>query len=233
MEKPPAYSEYAPSPALSPSTLPQHLTEVRTIRLNNTITDQILPQFQTAVTSGLSNTTLVLLPSSAEDSQQSLDAKSSSSAPEVLGFPSTENVSVIRLEGEENTLEFWRQLTVARELESMLKSHLDASGHRVWVPRPTMRSPTAADKLSSTDAKQGGQFFRRKQSSSRSNVSTSPTGTGYLEASWASPRPEPLSPGEIRVDVQLKDIPMRIVTDMGLYETRTGKGVVVKMEIGG
>ena len=232
MEKPPAYSEYASDSSLSPSTLSQHLTEARTIRVNSIITDQILPQFQAAVTSGLSNKTLVLLPSSAEDSFQNLDSKSTSSAPEVLGFPSAENVSVFCLQGEEHTLEFWRQPTVTRELESMLKSHLDASGHRVWVPRPRVPSTTVTDNLVSTDAKKGNQFFRKKQSSPRSNMLFSPTETTSTESSWAPPRMEPLSPGEIKVDVQLKDVPMRIVTDMGLYDTQTGKGVVVRMEIG-
>ena len=232
MEKPPAYSEYASDPSPSPSTLSHHLTEARTIRINSVITDEILPQFQTSVTSGLSNKTLVLLPSSAEGSVQDPDSKLSSSTPEILGFPSAENVSVVRLQGEEHTLEFWRQPTVTRELESMLKSHLDASGHRVWVPRSRVPSTTVTDNLGSTDAKKGGQLFRRKQSSSRSNALFSPIETASSEPSWAPPRTEPLSPGEIKVEVQLKDIPMRIVTDMGLYDTQTGKGVVVKMEIG-
>ena len=232
MEKPPAYSEYPSEPAPPTSTLSQHLTEARTVRINRVITDQILPQFQTAVVAGLSKTTLVLLPSADQESQSDPDKISKPSAPEVLGFPSADNVTANRLLGTENTLEFWRQPTVARELENMLKSRLQASGHRIWAPASQAMNSTNIGRSSPTEAKKSGPFSRRKQSESQRDVPTSRT-TGSMESSWTSPRTEPLRPGEIRVEAQLKDIPIRVVTDMGLYDTQTGSGVIVKMEIGG
>lgn len=41
-----------------------------------------------------------------------------------------------------------------------------------------------------------------------------------------------LGAGQVRVKVGLQDVCLRVVSEMGLYETRTGVAVVVGVEIG-
>ena len=233
MEKPPAYNEHHFETFLPAPTLPQHLTEARTARINDIITERVLPNFQEAVTSGLSTATLVLFPSNQDASPlNECDNKGNTAAPEIIGFPSTENVSVLPLAGKENGLEFWRQLAVIRELEDVLKSRLEVSGHRIWMPVAETIIATRPNDASQRVPKKGGPFFRRKQSGpSSSNTILSPTAQ-VPGTSWATPSTQPLQPNEIKVDVQLKDVSTRIVTAMGLYDAVTSKGVVVKMEIG-
>ena len=71
-------------------------------------------------------------------------------------------------------------------------------------------------KAGSTGAKSAG-FFRKKAPS----------------AEWKTPTVEPLGDWEVRTGVALMDVSLRIENEMGLYETRTGKAVVVKVDVGG
>ncbi|KAI4155506.1 MAG: hypothetical protein LQ340_000959 [Diploschistes diacapsis] len=229
MEKPPEYTEDPLTPPLPRSTLSQHLTEARTVRINNAITSHILPHFQTAVASGLSRATLILFPVADRAEEYLHNPKSNNPAPEVIGFPSTENIYVIRLEGKENTLDFWRQPAVIRELEGMLESRLQVNGYQVWA---LPGDPALAQTSSRSSRKKIGSFFRRKQPTTSLKLAAQSPTLGNLEAPWAAPCIEPPAPGEIRVEAQLKDISTKHVTDMGLYDSQTNKGVVVKMEIG-
>ena len=80
-----------------------------------------------------------------------------SKEPELVGFPANEVVQLIRLEGEENNLSFWRQPAVIKGLETSLKERLALTGH-VLEPEPTetkvipvepetpVRSPTSTKK---------------------------------------------------------------------------------------
>lgn len=49
---------------------------------------------------------------------------------------------------------------------------------------------------------------------------------------WRMSEPEPLSPGLAKVSVGVTELCLRIENDLGLYETRTGKGIVVRIELG-
>ena len=42
----------------------------------------------------------------------------------------------------------------------------------------------------------------------------------------------PLSEGEVRIKVGVQDVCLRTATDMGLYETKTGKAIVIKIDVG-
>ena len=52
-------------------------------------------------------------------------------------------------------------------------------------------------------------------------------------ADWRSAQKEILGNGELSVQVETRDVCLRTENDMGLYETRTGKAVVVKVDVGG
>ncbi len=50
---------------------------------------------------------------------------------------------------------------------------------------------------------------------------------------WRTVEKKPLQTGEASIEIGIKEISLRIENAMGLYETRTGKAVVVKVEVGG
>ena len=233
MEKPPAYSEYPVHSPSGSSTLSQHLNEVRTARINNTITSHILPQFEAAAADGLSKISLILIPSEDTPKECYDDVKSASSSPEVTGFPAADNVFAIRLQGEENGLSFWRQPTVVRDLEGSLKSRLHTSGHRIWDSTSQTPPPSSPVRSPSPEAKKSSPFFRRKQTGSTSSPEAQVPNSNPIQPTWSTPTASNIRIGEVKINVFLKDISTRVVTDMGLYESQSEKAVVVKMEIGG
>jgi hypothetical protein len=213
-DKPPAYSERL----FSPTTLSQSLSTARTTRIVDTIEASIEPHWQYAASRGLGHITLVLMPS---DLTYQLAIDSKGPKPEVIGFPSENYVQVIPLSGDENNLDFWRQPSVIKDLESHLKSILAASGHRIREEKiEIVDDSRAVSVLSPSESSRGG-FFRRKQSSSSSTMPALPSTSARS-----------LGAGEVTLVANVQDISFRLLTDMGLYETKTGKGVAIQIEIG-
>ena len=104
---------------------------------------------------------------------------------------------MVYLHGQENSLEFWRQLAVMQELEQQMRSHLGNSGYRVIGANETsLQGPTSP------------------------------------QADWRTVPKETLGNGEVSVSIQITEICLRTENDMGLYETKTGKAVVVKVNVG-
>ena len=214
----PSYSESITSPSTPSATLPQNLANARSSLILSLITTHILPHLHTTALSGLSSSTLLIIPSNISTLQppSSNGAKDPSGQEEtfrgetVVGFPSAENLSLVRLHGQENSLEFWRQPAVIRELEQQLRAQLRREGHRVV-------GDETENPKSGSNGKQSGSFFKKKTPS----------------AEWQTPIVEPLGDGEVRTVVELMDATLRIENEMGLYETRTGKAVVVKVDVGG
>ena len=265
---------------IKPLPLPGQLSAVRAHRINAIIETYISPLLNSQLSSGLSKTTLVLVPSnvaalqplssSTDQERNGFDDGSSAGYSNqedvVIGFPSSQYIKLVRLHGgEAYTLEFWRQPAVLAELDSTLKAWLEKSGFRLHIAKPTSLPPssksagevvvpsptTTSSQASSPKTKRG--FFSRN---SRKPQSGQTTAHGHAEektdtpasasASAVSPPPPPpptsswsvvheeaLERDHVRVKVGLQDVCLRIVTDMGLYETRTGKAVVVDIEIGG
>ena len=226
-----------------PPSLTQQLAHARTERIRAIVSAHINPLFEAQAFSGLFKTTIVLVPSSAQSLQApadsgndviegSGDSISHNTAEAVIGFPDDDYVKLVRLHGEENSTEFWRQLAVINELESTLKASLTASGHTVYE-KSQFTEPTTSYALNSQIvpevAKRRGFFSRmgRSESASTSPFPLVPAGTDAPAGQEAA-----LSPGHIRVGVSLEEVVLRVVTNMGLYDTRTGKAVVVRLEIG-
>lgn len=214
----PSYSESISFPSASSGFLPQNLANARTTLISSLLTQNISPHLHTTTLSGLSSSTLLVIPSNVLSLQPPSDNGSKDVSGQenalpgetIVGFPSAENLSLIRLRGQENSLEFWRQPAVIHELEEQLCTQLQREGHHV------IGDEMENQRAGSTGAKSTG-FFRKKAPS----------------AEWKTPAVEPLGNGEIRTRVALMDVSLRIENEMGLYETRTGKAVVVKVDVGG
>ena len=215
----PSYSESVTAPQHIPSTLPQNIAQARSALVTSLLTTHVAPHLYNTSLSGLSSTTLLLVPSNVSTLQPSSSVDSKGTATDGLkfqgesieGFFSTENLTIVRLRGRENSVEFWRQPAVIRELEQQLREHLRRQGHRV-LGVDDVASPTNSHAAVSTRA----GFFKKKSN-----------------AEWKMPHKEALADGEVRTEVDIKDICLRIENEMGLYETRTGKAIAVKVDSGG
>ena len=199
----PSYSESVRSPQqYSPSPShhhPPNIAAARTALITSLLTTYVTPHLFESALSGLSSSTLVLVPTNVSTLNPP-PGKSGSQGPAetVVGFPSAENPTMVRLQGQENSLEFWRQPTVMQELGQQVCSHLRSSGYRI----------------------KGGS----EASLQRPSPST---------ADWRTVQNETLGNGEVSIQVETTDICLRVENDMGLYETKTGKAVVVKVTFGG
>lgn len=204
----PSYSEsvHSPQQQISPSNLRQNIAATRTALIDSLLTTHITPHLHGSALSGLASTTLILIPSNVSSLQPpSQTASKGSSGSEdgfpgetIVGFPDVENLTMVRLHGQENSIEFWRQLAVIQELGQQLRTHLQKSGYQVIRDSETsLHGPNSG----STD--------------------------------WSTVQKEALGDGEVKTRVYLTEICLRIENDMGLYETKTGKAVVVKVDAGG
>ncbi|MCJ1406155.1 hypothetical protein MMC19_000220 [Ptychographa xylographoides] len=215
-----------------PAFLPGQLSTVREQRINNIIQAYIDPLLQEQSLSGLSKTTFVLVPSNTSTLQSPKkgshdiiegtgDSLSHDNQESIVGFPSADYVKLVRLHGAEYNIEFWRQPAVIKELDSALKARLQASGHRMADDSPPQPvSPAVPDP---PKAKRG--FFGQKPK-------PAPVASQAPINNWRFAEGARLDPDHVRVKVGLQEVCIRVVTDMGLYETRTGKAVVVNIEIG-
>ena len=204
---PPSYTESLNSPQHnnSPSYLPQNIAAARTAVISSLLINYITPHLYGSALSGLASTTLILIPSNVSSlqppsktgSQASLDSKDGPPRETIVGFASAENLTLIRLHGQENSIQFWRQPIVIQELGQQLRSHLLISGHRVV-----------------------------------GDNETSIQGSNPPIADWRTVPKLDLEKEDVRTRVCIMEICLRVENDMGLYETRTGKAVVVKMDVG-
>lgn len=228
----------------SSQSLTQQLSNVRSHRIKAIISTYIDPLLQAQSLSGLFKTTFVLIPSNAHSFQRTCqagtglsdiiegsgDAISNDSHEVIVGFPSQDYVKMVRLHGEEYTLEFWRQPIVIRELDTALKARLQASGHSIAETGASrQQSQATSPPVESPKAKRG--FFGRKSNATQSVPP--PTLSPVSGGGWRFEEEDVLDPGHVRVKVGLQDVCLRVVSEMGLYETRTRKAVVVNIEIGG
>ena len=217
-DNPPSYSESVDSASRSTPSIPRNIAQARTALISDLISTQITPRLHTNALSGLSNMTLLIVPTNVSSLQSSQSgtaedksgATAASPTETILGFPSTDNVALIRLQGQENSFGFWTQSVVISELWERLCSQLQGEGYRVA---------------------RGCQYTTPEDfgidGSGQSPQITAP------RTDWSTIQKEPLQAGEANVEVGVQEISLRIESLMGLYETKNGKAVVVKVEIGG
>ena len=226
------------------SLLAQQISDVRSHNIDAIIKLYIDPLIRSQVTSGLLKSTFVLVPTDVDSLQRTNpalnvvtniiegfgDASSLDGLETVVGFPSETYVKLVRLHGAEFNSMFWRQEVVIKELESTLESRLRARGHEV------VQLQSRTPQFHSSPAVAGPLIpkprFLRWRTSGISQQRLSPTPITTSPSSWRFERDEILNPGHVRLKVGLREVCLRVKTEFGLYETRTGKAVVVNFEVG-
>ncbi|MCJ1349306.1 hypothetical protein MMC31_007542 [Peltigera leucophlebia] len=229
-EKLPGYSENALPSYSESSTTTQHspfspflhsVNKTRTSNIRNLLSTHILPHLYDSAGAGLSKTTLVFIPSNVSSLQP--QSFSSSTVTDngpfggaaadnfpgetIIGFPSAENLHLIRLHGAENTVDFWRQEAVIRDLNSQLEEEFERSGHRVVVNAMT-GGASAAER----------EILARRES--------------IRNSQWMSTKQKVVGPGEVDIGVECREVSLRVENEIGLFETRSGKAVIVRVEVG-
>ena len=209
-DKLPSYSEtliYT-----SPTSLPQNLASVREARIHSLLETHIKPHLLDTTLAGLSRSTLVLIPANVpsltptlpNDSKDHLGPQASFPGEKIAGFSDAGNLTLIRLQGQENSFEFWRQLPVIKELERALQAHIERDNNvsdvdeSVLPARPESRG-----------------WFKKKVSSVPQQK------TEKIKTSGGS---------KVKTEVELQDVSLRTENAMGLYETKTGKAIVIRVD---
>jgi len=218
--------------------LHEHLDQTRWQRIHSVLSSYIDPAIMVQATSGLYQTVFLLIPSDVISLQVRSDNSGlESKEPELVGFPANEVVQLIRLEGEENNLLFWRQPAVIKGLEASLKERLALTGH-VLEPEPTETKVIPVEPetpvRSPTSTKRGfWQKTREKylyQNDTEAVVTDQKLGwrtqnEGYQDTN--------VPKGLVRVKVEWKEVCLRVENELGLYETRKGPGISLSIEVGG
>ena len=195
----------------SPTSLPQNLASVRIARICSLLETHIKPHLLDTTLAGLSCSTLVLIPSDVPsltpslncDSKDGLGQQASFPGEKIAGFTDVGSVTLIRLHGQENSFEFWRQLPVIKELERTLQTQLEREHDMSGVEGPVQ--PAVPESKG---------WFRKKSSSFPQQK------TEKVKASENS---------KVKSNVELQNVSLRTENAMGLYETKTGKAIVVKV----
>lgn len=228
------------------SALHQRLDQVRLDRVRSILSEHVDPLIEAQAASGLYKTVFLLIPSNVDSLQPHASEQAPYSTPrkpEVVGFAPTDVVHLVRLKGEEHTLEFWRQPAVIDELAVNLRMHLEQSGHRVeqdTVSNPA--PPVVPTPPTPTETKKTSSWFRskpKKQSKSSWLECTVPSEATVTDhkLGWRSKNEEAsdsksLPRGSVRVVVEWKEVCVRVENELGLYESRKGPGVCLSVEFG-
>ncbi|MCJ1430821.1 hypothetical protein MMC27_000171 [Xylographa pallens] len=226
-----------PSPEL-PQSLVERLSSVRLQRINAIIDAHINPLLEQQADSGLYKSVFILVPSNsttlqAQDTsndiiERSEDNTGSSRNEEIIGFREGEYVRLVRLHGDEYSAEFWRQPSVIFELNDALQTKLRNAGHRIAtisVTQPPAEIAYTQTPICSTTTKKSYFGWRKKEKE------TIAAGRNVPASGWRFEKEKALTNGEVRIKTGLQDVSLRVQSEMGLYETKTGKAVVVSFEM--
>jgi hypothetical protein len=168
------------------------------------------------------------------------DAFTGPQEPQVVGFPSNETVKLVRLKGEEHTMEFWRQPAVITELDSFMKARLAASGYRLCQDSEasdTQHNPSPeslADSPKVTEPPK--KSFWGKVLPKGPNLTDTVIVDRKLGWRADGNRNEgsrgKVPSGMVRVNVVWKEIHLRLENELGLYESKRGPGLCITVEVG-
>jgi hypothetical protein len=217
--------------------LHEHLDQTRWRRIHSVLSTYIDPAITGQAASGLYRTVCLLIPSDVT----SLQVRSGfeSKEPELVGFPANEVVQLIRLEGEENNLLFWRQPAVIKGLETSLKERLALTGH-VLEPEPELAEakviPAEPETPVSSPASAKKGFWQKTrekylyQNATEAVIVDQKLGWRSQEEGYQDTS---VPKGLVRVKVNWKEVCLRVENELGLYETRKGPGISLSIEVGG
>ncbi|KAK2750735.1 hypothetical protein FQN57_002808 [Myotisia sp. PD_48] len=245
MEGPaPSYEESISSPVTSFNTgstskaglplLPQHLTEARTYRINSILSTYVDPLLFSQGAAGLYKTTFVLVPSTGSALQHSTSTTTTYSTPQepqVIGFPSDEVVKLVRLQGEEHAMEFWRQPAVVAELASSMKARLMTSGHKIYQEGDLENPKPTPPPLPPAEPSHKKSFWSKFKGGSDDVIVDRKLGW-RAEEPQDEASPDKVPTGMVKVSVNWKETAIRIANDLGLYETKRGPSLCISIEVG-
>jgi hypothetical protein len=228
-------------PANSSAFRPLHeyLDETRLRRIRSVLSTHFDLAILEQGASGLYKTVFVLIPSNVT-SLQTLPGQKN---PEVVGFPAGEVVQLIRLEGEEHSLQFWRQPAVVKELEASLKAWLASSGHNLeQTPDTSTEGANDAtpfmelERRATTPAAAKKSLWQRTKE--KYIYQTAEPEAVFVEQKlgWRDheehSRSNKVPRGQVRVTVKWKEIFLRKENEFGLFETCKGPGICATIEVG-
>ncbi|KAF2101457.1 hypothetical protein NA57DRAFT_53423 [Rhizodiscina lignyota] len=240
-ECPPSYEESEEDTFTSTAHMlsgPGIVSEVEYSRqevVRSAIENHILPVLRRQANYGLAKSTTVLEayePSSVEfGSQKSNDGRlalreftqaenlvlsdSSNQQKGPIVSHEGENLTMIQLQGQENSAEFWSQPSAIKELQRQLHDILCAS-----------------------TVFEGVEFQAPKEADSAAEPSKGTKGWGKkLMKEFAKPRDEialahpPKNSQGVQLSVEREDVVWRTQNDFGLYENVTKPGIIVRVEV--
>ncbi|KAI4164871.1 MAG: hypothetical protein LQ342_001504 [Letrouitia transgressa] len=218
---PPSYEDSLQASSSSSATPPYILSSQRsanrTVITKTLLNENIIPHLQQSILYGLSKSTLLFVPSDMAILQPTSTGGANSEllpgfpGETIVDFPSSENPSLARLRGAENSFAFWRQQTALTELEQQLRDWFRGGGYTVL-----------SEEIPDVKAASINQVKNMKKSEIDS----------YPGSSWSYEEERPLRNGEVRTNVKIREVCLRIENEMGLYETRAGKVVMVRVQLG-
>lgn len=126
--------------------------------------------------------------------------------------PSDENLTIVQLEGDQNSREFWNQLSVIQELKQQLRNVLCASTVFEGVE---FREPKPREPAEPAESSKGWRAWGKKSA---------------VVSQVALAHPAKNSKG-VQLSVEREDIVRRTENDFGLYETVTRPGIVVRVAV--
>lgn len=172
------------------------------------LTIWIIPHVRTAISSSTLSSTLIIIPSDIATLQPPVDMDAiipSQGFPgeKVVGFPSAEELTLIRLSNPEDTHQYWQRQATKQLLADAVHAYLVQEGY--YFPEDITKTEP---------------FERMTGISSE------------FRKGWMTANEEQLRHREARINVSMQEICLRVEDKMGLYETKKGKALVVRLRMG-
>lgn len=220
--------------------LPGELANARTQRIHAVLSEYVDPLLSSQGAAGLYRTTFILVPSTVSDLQDCpSNAFTAPQDAQVVGFPEEDVVKLVRLQGQEHAMEFWRQPSVVEELDSAMKARLVASGHKIFDPTQSGNDPVSSNPTPSSPSQNSGRkSFWNRFKSRENNKDDAIIDTNLGSLGWRAPDPQSrdapgrIPTGMVKVSLVWKDVALRIANEMGLYESKHGPALCLTVEVG-
>lgn len=144
--------------------------------------------------------------------------ESSVTVMEVHGIVSDEeDINEVRLTGDMNTFEFWKQKDVVKDLERVLQEKLSSSPIFSKDSKVGMEPGSVATVPTSPPPQSERRGFFGRRSSAKQPVQV------------AAPIVKPVKSSRLDVKVDLEEVCLRTVSPFGLFETVTRPAIVVRV----
>jgi len=223
----------------------------RTRRVQELVTDYIIPCFTSHISGLCSHLTIIMLPANALSAAVSMTANNIVS-PSLSTYKTTGQV--ITLSGSENHSVFWTQQIIVQELDQILRQELSQPTRRTQDSKAESQ-PDSAFQVQPAPATALPARPRKsswlKRTLALPGPEHDPTGeTGKWNLGWRDPnaseeaadqnswKAQPravaseLQADEVAVHTRLQDVSFRTESEWGLLETTTVKCIWMEIEVG-